>query len=55
MMETTGERPAFYMWTKRRGATKPDGAGLNRKRQRTGSDSTFSILGLMVRTGNEVV
>ena len=34
------EQRALYTRAKRRGRANPDGAGLNRKRQRTGSDST---------------
>jgi hypothetical protein len=36
--EGIGEQPALYTRAKRRGAANPDRAGLNRKRQRTGTD-----------------
>jgi hypothetical protein len=37
MMEQMKEQRAFYMWAKRRGGANPDRAGLDRKRQRTGT------------------
>jgi hypothetical protein len=40
MMEQMEEQRAFYMWAERRGGANPDLAGLNRKRQRTGTETT---------------
>jgi hypothetical protein len=43
-MEQMEEQRAFYMWAERRGGANPDRAGLNRKRQRTCTETTFTIL-----------
>jgi hypothetical protein len=40
-MEQMEEQRAFYMWAKRRGGAFPDQVGLNRKGQRTGTETTF--------------
>jgi hypothetical protein len=40
MIEQMEEQRAFYMWAERRGGANPDRAGLNRKRQRTGTETT---------------
>jgi hypothetical protein len=37
MMEQMEEQRAFYMWAEPRGGANPDRAGLNPKRQRTGT------------------
>jgi hypothetical protein len=44
MMEQMEEQRAFYMWVKRRGGANPDRAGLNRKRQRTCTETTYGVL-----------
>jgi hypothetical protein len=46
-----GEPRAFYMWAKRRGGANPDRAGLNRKRQRTGSNFTEITANYYVSAG----
>jgi hypothetical protein len=43
-MEQMEEQRAFYMWAERQGGANPDRAGLNRKRQRTCTETTFTIL-----------
>jgi hypothetical protein len=40
-MEQMEEQRAFYMWAERRGGANPDRAGLNRKRQRTCTETTY--------------
>jgi hypothetical protein len=41
MMEQMEEQRIFYMWANRRGDANPDRAWLNRKRQRTGTETTL--------------
>jgi hypothetical protein len=41
--EVIGEQRALYTRAKRRGGANPDGAGLNRKGQRTGTETTEQI------------
>jgi hypothetical protein len=41
MMKQMEEQRAFYMWVERRGGANPKRAGLNRKRQRTGTETTL--------------
>jgi hypothetical protein len=43
-MEQMEEQRTFYMWAKRRGGANPDRAGLNRKRQRTGTETTVEMV-----------